>query len=260
MGGVVGIVVVLLVAFLAPWIAPYDPYETVATPRLPPSPQHLFGTDAIGRDVFSRVIFGTRIVLGLSIATVFISCGIGLVLGTLGGYFGGVVDLILMRITDGFLAIPNLLLAMIAVAVFGPSPLNIVWAISLSAWTWNARIVRSAVKSIRHANFILIEEALGAKPMYVIAKHIIPNCMGPLLVQASLQLGLVILISSGLSFLGLGVQPPLPEWGLMIAEGRRFFPTCWWLTTFPGLAISAVVIAFTLVGDGIRDIIEREIV
>lgn len=148
---------------------------------------------------------------------------------------------------------------MVAAAVFRPSLFNMIWAITLVSWTWNARIVRAEVLRLRNADFILVQKALGAGPMRMMFLHIIPNCMGPILVQASLQFGLTILASAGLSFLGLGVQPPLPDWGLMVAEGRTYLPGRWWLVTFPGVAIFLLVTGFLLAGDGIRDLVEREV-
>lgn len=260
LGGMLLVAIMVSVAIFAPWIAPYDPYKTSMRDRFkPPSLQHLAGTDSVGRDVFSRVIYGARISLKIAITVVSISITVGVVLGALAGFYGGILDMVIMRFTDGFLAIPSFVLAMVAAAVFGPSLMNLIWAISLVAWTWNARIVRSAVLKLRSSEFILIQEALGSNSMRIILRHIIPNCMGPILVQASLQSGLAILTSAGLSFLGLGVQPPYPEWGLMVAEGRTYLPTAWWLVTFPGFVIFLLVAGFLLVGDGLRDVMEREI-
>ena len=254
------VITLALVAILAPWIAPYDPYKLSIADRLqPPSWKHLAGTDIVGRDLLSRVIYGTRISFLVGIAVVAISITVGVFLAAIAGFYGGVLDMVLMRITDGFLAIPGFALAMVAAAVFKPSLFNMIWAITLDSWTWNARIVRAEVLRLRNADFVLVQKALGAGPMRMIFLHIIPNCMGPILVQASLQLGLTILASAGLSFLGLGVQPPLPDWGLMVAEGRTYLPGRWWLVTFPGLAIFLLVTGFLLAGDGIRDLVEREV-
>ncbi|MFC2108053.1 ABC transporter permease [Candidatus Bipolaricaulota bacterium] len=258
--GILLVAIIMLVAIFAPWIAPYSPYKISMQERYePPSFQHLAGTDSLGRDVFSRVVHGSRISLRIAVTAVSISLTIGVVLGALAGFYGGILDMVIMRITDGFLAIPSFVLALVAAAVFGPSLVNLIWAISLVMWTWNARIVRAAVLGFRSSEFILIQNALGSPPLRTIAKHIIPNCSGPILVQASLQFGLSILTSAGLSFLGVGVQPPLPDWGLMVAEGRQFLPGYWWLVTFPGLAIFLLVAGFLLMGDGLRDVIEREV-
>ena len=248
-----------LIAVLAPWLVPYDPYKLSIGDRLqPPSLKHLAGTDIVGRDLLSRVIYGTRISFLVAITVVSISIAVGIVLAAVAGFYGGVVDMIVMRITDGFLAIPSFVLAMVAAAVFKPSIFNMIWAITLVSWTWNARIVRAEVLRLKNADFILVQKSLGAGPLRIMFLHIIPNCMGPILVQASLQFGLTILASAALSFLGLGVQPPLPDWGLMVAEGRTYLPARWWLVTFPGLAIFLLVTGFLLAGDGIRDLVERE--
>ena len=258
--GILLVAIIVLVAVLAPWIAPYNPYRISMRERYePPSLQHLAGTDSLGRDVFSRVVYGSRISLKIAVTVVSISLTIGVILGALAGFYGGILDMVVMRITDGFLAIPSFVLALVAAAVFGPSLTNLVWAISLGMWTWNARIVRAAVLGIRSSEFILIQKAMGSPSLRIIARHVIPNCTGPIFVQASLQFGLSILTSAGLSFLGVGVQPPLPDWGLMVAEGRDFLPAYWWLVTFPGLAVFLLVTGFLLVGDGLRDVIEREV-
>lgn len=215
-----------LIAVLAPWLVPYDPYKLSIGDRLqPPSLKHLAGTDIVGRDLLSRVIYGTRISFLVAITVVSISIAVGIVLAAVAGFYGGVVDMIVMRITDGFLAIPSFVLAMVAAAVFKPSIFNMIWAITLVSWTWNARIVRAEVLRLKNADFILVQKSLGAGPLRIMFLHIIPNCMGPILVQASLQFGLTILASAALSFLGLGVQPPLPGLG---ADGRRgaHLPSC----------------------------------
>jgi len=260
---IVGITLILamtVLAIFAPWIAPHNPYKVSMGDRLlPPSLTHPAGTDIVGRDIFSRIVYGTRLSFRIALSVVGISISVGVLLGALAGFYGGVVDLLIMRVTDGFLAIPSFALAMVAAAVLGRSLNNMVWALALVGWTWNARIVRSAVLRIRNSDFMLVQKALGASSARMIFLHIIPNCMGPILVQASLQCGLTLLSSAGLSFLGLGVQPPLPDWGLMVAEGRTYLPARWWLVTFPGIAIFTMVTGFLLTGDGIRDIIEREV-
>lgn len=258
--GILLVAILVFVAIFAPWIAPYDAYKISMRDRNePPSFQHLAGTDNLGRDVFSRVVYGSRISLKIAVIVVSISLTIGVVLGALAGFYGGILDMVVMRTTDGFLAIPSFVLALVAAAVLGPSLMNMVWAISLGMWTWNARITRAAVLGIRSSEFILIQKALGSPSLRIIAKHVIPNCTGPIFVQGSLQFGLSILTSAGLSFLGVGVQPPLPDWGLMVAQGRDFLPAYWWLVTFPGLAIFLLVTGFLLVGDALRDVIEREV-
>lgn len=259
----VGISLILIMAVLAvfgPWIAPYNPYDISMGDRLlAPSLQHLAGTDVVGRDVFSRIVHGTRLSFRIAISVVGISISVGVLLGALAGFYGGFVDMVIMRVTDGFLAIPSFALAMVAAAVLGRSLNNMVWALALVGWTWNARIIRSAVLRIRNSDFMLVQKALGASSARMIFRHIIPNCMGPILIQASLQCGLTLLSSAALSFLGLGVQPPLPDWGVMVAEGRGYLPARWWLVTFPGIAIFLMVTGFLLTGDGIRDVMEREV-
>ncbi|MDD5264712.1 MAG: ABC transporter permease [Candidatus Bipolaricaulis sp.] len=258
--GVALILLMAVIAVFAPWIASYDPYKISMSERLlPPSSSHIAGTDIVGRDVFSRVIYGTRLSFLIAAAVVGIAIGVGVLLGALAGFYGGVVDAVIMRITDGFLAIPSFALAMVAAAVFGRSLSNMIWALALVGWTWNARIVRSAVLRIRSTDFMLVQKALGAGSARMLFRHVIPNCMGPILIQASLQCGLTLLSSAGLSFLGLGVQPPLPDWGLMVADGRTYLPARWWLVTVPGIAIILLVTGFLLTGDGIRDIMEREV-
>ncbi len=258
--GIALILIMVFVAIFAPWIAPYNPYKIAMGDRLlAPSLKHLAGTDVVGRDVFSRIVYGTRLSFRIAISVVGISISAGVLLGALAGFYGGFVDLVIMRVTDAFLAIPSFALAMVAAAVLGRSLNNMVWALALVGWTWNARIIRSAVLRIRNSDFMLVQKALGASSARMIFHHIIPNCMGPILVQASLQCGLVLLSSAGLSFLGLGVQPPLPDWGLMVADGRTYLPSWWWLVTFPGIAIFLMVTGFLLTGDGIRDVMEREV-
>lgn len=258
-GGVL-VVLMLSLAVCAPVVAPHDPYKTAVRNRFQsPSWQHPAGTDALGRDVFSRILYGGRTALTIAFSAVSLALAVGVTLGVIAGFFGGIVDVVIMRFTDGFLAIPSFVLAMVAAVVLGPRLMNVVLAISLVSWTWNARIIRSAVLALRSSDFILIQRALGAGSFRTLIRHIIPNCTGPILIQASLQLGLAILTSAGLSFLGFGVQPPTADWGLMIAEGRAFLPRYWWLVTFPGIAIFLLVAGFLLIGDGLRDLLEREI-
>lgn len=258
--GVTLVGIVLCSAAFAPLIAPYGPYQVNIQERLqPPSLKHIAGTDDLGRDIFSRIVYGSRISLLVAASVVAISGTIGILVGSVTGYFGGIPDMILMRITDGFLAIPSFILAMVAVAALGPSLLNTILALGVVWWTWYARIIRGAVLKLKTSDFILIERAMGARRARILFRHIIPNCMGPIVVQSSLQAGLAILTSAGLSFLGLGAQAPLPEWGLMVAAGRAHVPARWWFVTFPGLAILLLVAGFILLGDGIRDVFEREV-
>jgi len=183
----------------------------------------------------------------------------GTLLGVISGYYGGMIDMIIMRIVDVFLAIPTFILAMVAAASLGPSITNVMLALSIIWWTWYARIVRGEVLKLKSMYFILAQKSLGARSSRIIFHHLIPNCAGPIIVQTTLQLGFAILTSAGLSFLGLGAQPPAPSWGLMVSDGRQYLPGYWWMATFPGTAIFLLVMGFLLLGDTIRDVLEREV-
>ena len=249
----------IILAMLAPWIAPY-PKDTMAVhidARFqPPSMQHFFGTDDLGRDIFSRVIFGTRISLRIGMLVVALALSIGLPLGIIAGTFGGLIDEILMRITDIFLSFPPLLLAMAISATLGASLENSMIAIAIAWWPWYARLIRAEAISIREREYVEAAQAAGASWRRIIFYHILPNSLAPVIVQASMDFGSVILTSASLSFLGLGAQSPTPEWGLMINVGRTFFLTHWWIVTFPGLAILVSVLSFNLSGDGLREILD----
>ncbi len=254
------LVLLALIAILAPYIAPYpEDFADAAhmsESLLPPSAQHWMGTDELGRDIFSRVLYGARVSLRAALCAVGLSLVIGIPLGAIAGSFGGWVDNVIMRITDVFLSFPPLLLAIAMVALMGSSLNNAVLAISLSWWPWYTRLVRGQAISVKERKFVQAAETIGTSHMKIIFKHIIPNCISPVIVQASMDIGGVILTVASLSFLGLGAQLPTPEWGLMISTGRRFFPDSWWYCIFPGLAIFITVLCFNLLGDAIREILD----
>ena len=256
------IILVLLIvgALLAPYIIPYPEDLADATHTQiklqAPSLEHLMGTDELGRDIFSRVVYGARVSLSAALAAVGLSLVIGIPLGAIAGSFGGWVDNLIMRITDVFLSFPPLLLAIAMVAVMGSSLNNAILAIALSWWPWYTRLIRGQSISVKERKFVQAAETIGTGRMKIIFKHIIPNCISPVIVQASMDIGGVILTVASLSFLGLGAQLPTPEWGLMISMGRRFFPDSWWYCIFPGLAIFVTVLCFNLLGDAIREILD----
>ena len=254
------LILLILAALFAPVIIPYPEDLADATHTeinlQPPSTEHLMGTDELGRDIFSRVVYGARVSLSAALAAVGLSLLIGIPLGAVAGSFGGWVDNVIMRITDVFLSFPPLLLAIAMVAVMGSSLNNAVLAISLSWWPWYTRLIRGQAMSVKERKFVQAAETIGTSRMKIIFKHIIPNCISPVIVQASMDIGGVILTVASLSFLGLGAQLPTPEWGLMISTGRRFFPDSWWYCIFPGLAIFLTVLCFNLLGDAIREILD----
>jgi peptide/nickel transport system permease protein len=246
--------VFLLIALFAPWVAPYDPIEQHLYERLsPPSVEHPFGTDDFGRDILSRVIYGTRISLRIGIVAVLIALSVGMAIGLAAGFYGGVTDQVLMRLMDLMLAFPSILLAIGIVAVLGPGLENAMLAIGVVAIPQYARIIRASTLSVREADYVQALRALGASDVRIIWTAILPNCLAPLIVQTTLSLATAILDAAGLSFLGLGAQPPTPEWGAMISGGRELILSAPWVMTFPGLAIFVTVLAFNLMGDGLRD-------
>ncbi len=254
------IILLILIAVLAPVIAPYPSHAISETnPRdrlLPPSTQYLFGTDELGRDMLSRVIYGTRISLQTALVAVALSMLIGVPLGAIAGGLGGFVDEIIMRITDVFLSFPPLLLAIAIAAFLGPNLENAMLAIVVSWWPWYTRIIRGQAISIRERQFVRAAQSIGTPMHRIIFKHILPNTLAPVIVQASMDIGGVILTIAALSFLGLGAQPPTPEWGLLISTSRTYFLQAWWYSTFPGLAIFITVLVFNLIGDGIREVLD----
>lgn len=255
--GSVIIVIFLLIAAFAPLIAPYDPIEQNLSIKLQsPSWQHLFGTDQFGRDIFSRVISGSRTALWIIFLVSVISGSIGIIIGVTAGYFGGIVDEVLMRITDMFLAFPSLVLAMAFAAMLGPNLTNTIIAISIVSWTTYARLSRAEAIKVKSQPYIEAIRAAGGGNLRIMFLHVLPMCISPVLVQLTLRMGTIILTAASLGFLGLGVQPPTPEWGAMVSDGRNFLIDQWWISTFPGIFIAFVVLGFNLLGDGIRDMLD----
>ncbi|RJQ11896.1 MAG: ABC transporter permease [Bacillota bacterium] len=253
---IVGVLIVL--ALLAPVIAPYPDQALGATDMSQalesPSLKHLFGTDEMGRDLFSRVLYGTRISLQIGILVVGLALAIGVPLGLIAGFVGGFIDEAIMRVTDIFLSFPPLLLAIAVAALLGRSLTNAMIAIAIAWWPWYTRLIRGTVVSMREKPFIEAARVIGTSPLYIMVKHLLPNSMSPVIVQASLDFGSVILTSAALSFLGLGAQPPEPEWGLILSTARNYFLVAPWYSFFPGMAMVVTVLAFNLVGDGLREI------
>lgn len=251
------VVLLLGVALLAPLVATHNPLAQDFTIRLqPPSRSHLYGTDQFGRDIFSRVIFGSRIALQIILIVSAISGGVGAMVGWMAGYFGGRLDEFLMRLTDMFLAFPSLILAMAFAAALGPSLPNMILAISLVTWTPYARLARGETLRTKAQDFVEAARAMGAGDARIIFRHVLPMTLSVLIVQLTLRMGTIILTAAGLGFLGLGAQPPTPEWGAMVSDGRNFLVDQWWMSTLPGSAIAAAVLGFNLLGDGIRDILD----
>ena len=247
----------VVVALLAPWLALQDPLAQDLAHRLrPPSSAHPFGLDSLGRDVFSRVVFGARISVVSGIAVVSAAAAFGVVTGTSAGWLGAWWDESLMRVTDMFLAFPSLILAMAISAILRPSLTNALIAIAITSWPSYARVMRAQILTLRTRDYVEAARAQGATDVVIIARHLIPNALAPLFVQATLNVGSIILISAGLSFIGFGAQPPTPEWGLMVSEGRNFLMDQWWIATFPAAAILCLVLGFNFVGDGVRDMLD----
>ncbi|MBT9494112.1 MAG: ABC transporter permease [Paucibacter sp.] len=254
-----GIVLMLvLVAALAPWLSPYAPNvgDLMTTRLLPPSAAHWLGTDDQGRDILSRILHGSRITLFVVTLVAILAAPLGLLVGTVAGYFGGVVDAALMRVTDIFLAFPRLILALAFVAALGPGIENAVLAIAITSWPPYARIARAETLTIRHADYIAAAQLLGASRWRIVWRHIMPLCLPSVIVRVTLDMAGIILTAAGLGFLGLGAQPPSPEWGAMIAAGRQYVLDQWWVAAGPGLAIFIVSLGFNLLGDGLRDALD----
>ena len=259
LAGLFILLLLYLIALLAPLLAPYDPIaqrDIVQTSYLSPSVQHWLGTDRFGRDILSRILYGARISLAIGFIATVISVTLGTVLGALAGYFGGKIDALLMRFTDMVLAFPRLVLLIMIVALFSPSIAVIITVLGLTQWPNTTRIVRGDVLSLREREFIQAAHALGMGKTRIIFRHLIPNVLAPVIVTATLGIGNTIVLEAGLSFLGLGVQPPIPSWGNMVADGRDNLLGAWWVSTFPGLVIVVTVLAFNLVGDGLRDALD----
>jgi peptide/nickel transport system permease protein len=255
--GLVIIIVFVALAILAGLISPYPPLEQNISASLQgPSAAHLFGADKLGRDIFSRILHGARISLFTGLTVVALAASVGTLVGTLAGYLGGWWDEAIMRITDVFFAFPSLILAMAIAGALGPSLENALIAVAVVSWPIYARLLRGQVLVLRDQEFVQAARAIGVGNAGILLRHILPNTLSPLLVQASFDMGGTILAVSGLSFIGFGAQPPTPEWGVMISEGRNYITAQWWLTFFPAMSMLLVVTGFNLVGDGLRDILD----
>ena len=256
--GLAIVLALVLVAIFANQLAPHSPYigDLGTTRLLAPSAAHWFGTDDQGRDILSRVIHGSRITLYVVVLVAILAAPIGLVVGTVAGYAGGWVDAVLMRITDIFLAFPRLILALAFVAALGPGIGNAVIAIAITSWPPYARIARAETLTIRQADYISAVQLIGASPWRIVLRHIMPLCVSSVIVRVTLDMAGIILTAAGLGFLGLGAQPPMPEWGALIANGRLYVLDQWWVAAAPGAAIFVVSLAFNLLGDGLRDALD----
>lgn len=260
LAAVIFALILVLVALLAPYIAPHPNHfygvDSLEDSLQPPSSRYIFGTDEQGRDIFSRILYGTRLSLVTAILSIGLALLIGVPLGAIAGYSNRLIDEIIMRITDIFCGFPALLLAITVAAFLGPSLPNAMLAIGISWWPLYTRLIYGQVISLRERQFVRAAKVIGTHPLKIIFGHILPNCIAPLIVQASLDMGSVILVVSALSFLGLGAQPPTPDWGLMISTSRNYFLESWWYSVFPGLAIFVTVLTFNLLGDGFREVLD----
>ena len=257
MAGLVVIIIWSIVAVFANLIAPYDPIVQDIEHRLAaPSPQHLFGTDQLGRDEASRVIYGAQISLPVGLVVIIFAVIVGLLVGASAGYVGGIYDLLIMRVADITLAFPPIVLAMAIAAVLGPSLNNALIAMIIVWWPIYARLIRSEVLAIKEKDYIQAIRVLGANPFKILAFHVLPNAVDTVIVRASIDFGNAVMFCAALSFIGLGAQPPQPEWGAMVTTGKDYLRDAWWLVTFPGLAIFLTVMGFNLLGDGIRDYLD----
>jgi peptide/nickel transport system permease protein len=255
--GLVVILALLLVAAAAPWVATHNPltqdlYNTLKAP----SAEHWFGTDEYGRDIFSRLVYGSRVTLYIISLVTIIVGPVGLAVGVVSGYFGGWVDTVFMRVTDIFVSFPGLVLALAFVAALGPGLDHAVIAIALTAWPPIARLARAETLSLRRADYIVAVQLQGASSLRILLRHVTPMCLSSVVVRLTMNMAGIILTAAGLGFLGLGAQPPIPEWGAMISAGRRYMLECWWLVAMPGAAIMLVSLAFNLFGDGMRDVLD----
>ncbi len=256
------VILCILAAIFAPLITPYPDHVGAVVDfrhrHLPPSAEYWFGTDNVGRDIFTRTIFGMRISLLLGVVVLGIAVPVGTILGLVAGYFGGWVDIIIMRITDVALAIPALVMALAVAAILSPDLINAMLAIAGLWWTWHTRLIYAITRQLRSQEFIEAAETLGAGKMHILFREILPNCVSALAVKTSLDCGFVIIVGASLSFLGLGIQPPTPDLGTMVASGSAFLPDYWWESVLPGCAILLVALGFILLGDGLRDLFDVE--
>ncbi len=258
-GAVIGAIVLILfvaVALLAPIISPMDPLEISKNRRGAPSPEHWLGTDELGRDILSRIIYGARISLRVGLVAIGIALSVGATLGVIAGYVGGWIDNLIMRLTDIMLAFPGILLAIAIVAILGPSLFNVMIAVGIESIPAYVRTARASTLTVKEMEYVIGAQALGASSSRIIRRHVFPNIAAPLIVLATVGVAGSILSAAGLSFLGLGAQAPTPEWGAMLSNARNFLRDAWWMATFPGIAIMIVVLALNLFGDGLRDILD----
>ena len=257
---IVGVFIVfsiIIVALFAPLIAPYNPTSQNYNALLvSPSLKHPMGTDDLGRDIFSRIIYGTRYALLLGVAIVTLEAGIGVTLGLLAGYYGGIVEILIMRVVDMLMSLPFIVLALAVAGTLGGGLFNVILALGLVGWIGYARLTRSEVLSVKESVYVEAAHATGASNSHILTKHILPNIIAPVIVLATLTIPGALLASSALSFLGVGAQPPTPEWGLILSSGRSYLSTAWWIATFPGLAIMLTVLGFNFLGDGLRDTLD----
>lgn len=257
------LIVAICLAVFAPWVAPYpdDAFDAVnfEDQLLPPSGKYIMGTDEVGRDVFSRIIYGARISLSLAAVVLSVAVGIGVPLGLCAGYFGGKTEQVIMRITDVFCAVPALVLALAVSVALSPSTINSMLAIGFVWWRSFCRVAYGETLSIKQENYVLVSKSLGASHLHVMFREILPNMSSSILVKVTLDAGYAILVGTAISFLGAGANPPTAEWGLMVAYGRHYLPDAWWASFFPGLAIFATVLSFNLLGDGLRDFFGVEV-
>lgn len=257
LAGALFLLLLVVISICAPWISPYAPFDQDLAKRLkPPSAAHWLGTDELGRDILSRILYGTRITLYISTLTALIVGPIGLFIGTVSGYFGGWVDLVLMRVVDVFLAFPSLILALAFVTALGPGIQNAVIALSLAAWPPIARLARAETLTIRNSDYVAAMRMQGASHLRILWSDVIPMCLPSVVVRVTLNMAIVILTAAGLGFLGLGAQPPSPEWGAMLSTGREFMMNAWWVAAMPGIAILLTSLAVNLAGDGLRDVLD----
>ena len=257
--GLIIVVALVFCAIFAAWIAPFPDHNGAVVDFLnnnrPPSARNWMGTDLVGRDIFSRILYAYQISLTLGVVVLAIATPIGTVIGLLAGYVGGWTESILMRVVDVFLSIPPLVLAIAMMGVLEPTLTNAMLAVTAMWWPWYARLVYSIARAEREEGYVLAAEVIGAGKRHIVFREILPNCLPAIITKMTLDMGFVISIASSLSFLGLGVQPPTPDLGSMVAEGARYLPDSWWLTVFPGLAILVAVFGFNLLGDGLRDVL-----
>ncbi len=260
--GVVLVTLVVLSAVFADFIAPFPEHRGAVVDFVyfnkPPSARNIMGSDLVGRDLFSRIIYAYRISLILGVVVLAIATPVGTVIGLLAGYIGGKAEFVLMRLTDVFLSIPPLVLAIAMMGVLEPTLMNAMLAVTVMWWPWYARLVYNIARSEREEGYVLAAEVIGASTFHIVFREILPNCLPAVITKMTLDMGFVIIIASSLSFLGLGVQPPTPDLGSMVAEGARYLPDSWWLTVFPGLAILVAVFGFNLIGDALREILGAE--